>query len=123
MKYQGVIQKQSGRGRHLGYPTANIKVPEDAEEGIFAGYTYVDGEKYRSIIFVGQPLTFGETEKKAESYILNFEGNLYGLTAEFELLEKIRDNRKFDSESALIEAMKQDEIKVREFFERTSKNT
>lgn len=142
MIFKGLVKKQTGRGRKLGYPTANIEVPADAEEGVFVGYTRIlspfpspppqgegkekeflplegggeVGVKLPSIIFIGAPETFGETDKRLETYILDWEGDLYGRTIEVEIIKKLRENEKFESEAALTEQMKIDESKARRYF-------
>jgi riboflavin kinase/FMN adenylyltransferase len=129
MKFLGIVQRSKGRGKVLGFPTANIEVDKNAEEGVFIGFTSIisspheermpEGQErlnLKSIIFIGAPKTFGETEKKLEVYILDFEGDLYGKEIEVELKKKLRENVKFDSKEKLIEQMKEDETAARTFF-------
>ena len=143
-RISGVVEKNLGRGTKLGFPTANINVTEelDLEEGIFVGLTkipnplnppYSKGEEnagqtpplklrggweglFPSIIFIGAVETFGENEKKLEVYILDFNRDIYGQEITVQLLEKIRDNEKFDSQEELVTQMKKDEHRAREFF-------
>jgi riboflavin kinase/FMN adenylyltransferase len=117
-KFSGTAQKHLGRGTKLGFPTANMDVPSQAQEGTFLGWTTLGGKKWPSLIFIGAPETFGETDKRAETYILDFRGSLYGKSIEIELIEKLRDNKKFGSEAELVEQMKADEQKARIFFAR-----
>jgi len=112
----GKVQKHRCRGRTLGYPTANVMVSQDTPEGIFVGYLILDKVKRPSLIFVGSPLTFGETDKRAEMYIFDFNDNIYGKEVTVEVLKKMRNNKKFDSPEKLIEQMKRDEKQGREFF-------
>lgn len=118
MIFRGIVNKYSGRGRDLGYPTANIDVPADAEEGVFFGYTTILPERSRrpSLIFIGVPETFGGTTKRLETHILDFSGDLYGKEIELQILKKLRDNQKFESAEALIEQMKIDELAARKYF-------
>ena len=112
MKFVGIVKKNLGRGTKLGFPTANIDAPEGLEEGIFVGLVY----GAPALIFVGAAKTFGETERKAEVYILDFSADIYGREIEVETIKKIRDNQKFESEAALVEQMKRDEEVARAFF-------
>jgi FAD synthase len=112
MKFSGVVKKNLGRGTKLGFPTANIDVPENAEDGLYVGLA----NKKPALVFIGSSKTFDETDRKAEIYILDFIGDLYGQEIEVELLKKLRENKKFESEQALIDQMKQDEQVAREFF-------
>jgi riboflavin kinase/FMN adenylyltransferase len=115
--FSGIVRKHKGRGKTLGFPTANIDVNEDAAEGVFVGYTRIHGELLPSLIFIGAPKTFSETKKRLEAHILDFDdGDLYGKRIEVKILEKIRDNRKFDSEKKLIEQMERDKLAARHFF-------
>lgn len=118
MKASGVVKRHKGNGRKFGYPTANIEVAADAEEGVFIGWTTLDGQRLPSLVFVGTAETLGETNKRLESYILDFpDRDLYGETIEVELGKKLRDNKKFDSIDALIEQMHQDEKDAKSYFD------
>lgn len=115
---KGIVKKFSGNGRRLGYPTANIEIDKDAPEGLYFGYTHLEGQKLASIIFIGAPITLGVTSKRAESYILDFEDHdLYGQEIKIEILKKLRDNRKFESVEKLIVQMKIDVQDAAYFFE------
>ncbi len=113
----GTVIPHTQRGRTLGYPTANISLKDSLEEeGIYAGFTHYNGQKLPSLAFIGAAKTFGETEKKLEVHILDFSENLYGKTISVELLKKIRDNKKFNSQEELIQEIKNDEACARKYF-------
>ncbi|OGK35581.1 hypothetical protein A3A93_02340 [Candidatus Roizmanbacteria bacterium RIFCSPLOWO2_01_FULL_38_12] len=114
--FSGFVKKAKGRGKKLGFPTANIQIPLDLPEGIYVGYTQHKEKKHPSLIFIGSPITFKEFDKKAEIYILDYSNEIYDEFLEVEVLKKIRDNMKFDSKEALIEQMKKDEEEGREYF-------
>ena len=114
--FSGKVQRNLGRGRELGYPTANISIPLDLPDGLFVGYITVKGRRLPSLIFIGTNVTFGETDKKAEVYILDFNEDIYDEQVEVEVLKKLRDSVKFESAEKLIEQMKQDELEARKFF-------
>jgi len=116
MKFTGIVKRGSGRGKALGFPTANIEAPENAGDGIYVGTVHCHTVAYDSVIFVGAAETFGEHERKAEVYILDFSEDLYGQAIQVEIVKKLRDNQKFESEQALIEQMQKDEQVAREFF-------
>lgn len=117
MKVSGVVKPHKGNGRKFGYPTANIAVDSGAEEGVFVGYTTLRGGRLPSIIFIGTAETLGETNKRLESYILDFpDEDLYDELIEVEVLDQLRDNQKFDSIDDLIEQMHQDERNARDYF-------
>lgn len=121
-RVRGKVKKSLGRGRELGFPTANIEVGDDVPEGIFLAWTVLtDGSRHKSLFFVGGAVTFGESSKQGEAYLLDFEGDLYGKQIRVETLRKLRDNRAFDSPEALVERMKDDERRARKFFDNLAK--
>lgn len=117
VQLRGIVTKFSGQGRKLGYPTANIEIPNDTAEGLFVGYTVLGAHRYPSIIFIGAPITLGETRKRAESWIIDFEDHdLYGETIEIHVAKKLRDNKDFGTKDKLIAQMKKDEAAARQYF-------
>jgi riboflavin kinase/FMN adenylyltransferase len=114
MKFTGVVKKGAGRGKDLGFPTANIEPPEglDVVEGIYFGRLI----GAPSLVFIGAAETFGETEKKVEVYVLGFGGDLYGQEVEVEIEKFLRPNVKFTGKDELVAQMKKDEQDAREYF-------
>lgn len=121
MKLTGVVIEGKKRGRALGFPTANIALKSSLEEGIYISQTNVGGKTYNSVTFVGKAETFDETESFAETYILDFDQDIYNQEIEIELLKKIRENMKFDSEQKLIEQIEKDVKEAKIFFEQGEK--
>lgn len=116
LQFRGKVQHGDKRGQLLGYPTANMKVKQDIEEGVYVSKVKVNGLWKEALTFIGAAKTFGKKEVKAESFLLDFSGNLYDKMLSVQLLYKIRGNEKFDSEKELIERMKEDELVARQFF-------
>ena len=112
----GEVMSGKKRGKDLGFPTANIALSEDIEEGIYISRTDAGAGWLPSVTFIGAAETFGEHGKKAETYILNFNENLYGKTLTVELLKKIRGSETFESVEKLIDRMNEDVRKTREYF-------
>ena len=110
-----VIQGQS-RGKSLGFPTANIQVSKQIPEGIYAAEVVVKGQTFQAATFIGASKTFGEDEYKAESYILDFDKDIYGQVVTVKLYKKLRDNKAFDSSEALQAQMTEDIKAVQKFF-------
>lgn len=123
IKISGVATPNKGNGRKFGYPTANIACPTDLEEGVFVGFTTLKFNllKYVSMpsfVFVGNPETLNEPEKRLETHIFDIpDEDLYGAHISVELVKKLRDNQKFESVGDLITQMKIDEVNARRFFE------
>jgi FAD synthase len=119
--FVGVVKKHLGRGKKLGFPTANIDIPMDLPEGIFVGYTKYEGKQLPSLIFIGTPMTFNEIDKKAEIYILAFDKDIYGEMLEVQALSHLRNNEKFADMKALIKQMKKDLKDAKSFFKEREK--
>lgn len=114
--FKGKVKKGKNRGKLLGFPTANIVLNKKIPEGIYASEVLINGKVYRSATFIGEAKTFGEKDYQGESYILDFNVNIYGKLIEVRLYKKIRDNKKFPSKEALIKQMKKDVEDVLAFF-------
>jgi riboflavin kinase/FMN adenylyltransferase len=110
----GRVVRGSGRGRLLGFPTANLAIdPELAvpAEGIYAAWARFDGETRPGALYIGRKPTFGGTQLSVEIYLLEnleevsrgstelSEGplELYGQEMEVQLLARIRGDRRFET--------------------------
>lgn len=88
------------RGRTLGFPTINQFFTESfavPEYGVYASFTRLHGEIYPSVTNVGIRPTIGNSEKRSETNIIGFEGDVYGECPEVFLICKIRDEMKFNN--------------------------
>jgi riboflavin kinase/FMN adenylyltransferase len=95
----------------LGFPTANLDIrPQQAlpDNGIYATITQVDGERFSSATNVGTRPTFGEGERMVETYLLDYNGDLYGKKIAVEFVRKVRDEQRFPSAEQLIAQMRKD---------------
>ena len=110
---RGVVMHGDGRGRELGFPTANL-VPDDAlvtpGHGIYAGRA--DGRKAAVNVGVRPTFESGRGEL-VEAYLLDTDENLYGREMKIEFFERLRGERRFGSVEALIEQMQRDVEEVR----------
>jgi riboflavin kinase/FMN adenylyltransferase len=96
----GTVTTGAGRGAGLGFPTANVDVdPRQAlpPEGVYATWCYVGGEAHQSMTNVGRNPTFGENERTVEVFLLDFQGDLYGRDLRLDFVQRLRDEKKFDS--------------------------
>lgn len=118
---RGVVIKGKQRGKDLGFPTANIPLVQSIPEGIYISQTEIDGAHFPSLTFVGSAKTFNETDAKAETYILDFDKDIYGKEITVELVKKIRENQKFNSVEELQEAMKKDLEATKKHLQKKSK--
>jgi riboflavin kinase/FMN adenylyltransferase len=112
----GKVKVGSKRGKLLGFPTVNITLHRQIEEGVYLAEVKIDKRFFSSLTFVGAAKTFGEKNKKVESYILNFKDDVYGKWITVRFFKKIRGNIKFKSKEELVEQMEKDLIVAKEFF-------
>jgi riboflavin kinase/FMN adenylyltransferase len=113
---RGPVVRGDGRGgRDLGFPTANLSVPDDIAlpaDGVYAGhYRRPDGTVHRAAINVGRRPTFyepGTAPVLVEAFLLDFDGDLYGEPARVTFAHRLRDERRFDSVEALVAQMRAD---------------
>ena len=112
----GVVVPGRQVGRTIGVPTANILFPEGVvipRLGVYACVATVDGRTYRAVTNVGSRPTVGGHQTRAESWLLGFEGDLYGKTLTLEFGEFLRPEQKFDSLEALKAQIQRDAEQTR----------
>ncbi len=95
----GTVTSGAGRGRTLGFPTANIASDRAVlvARGVYRGRVEVDGRPHSAVVNVGVRPTFGETTLAVEAHILDFAGDLYGRRVRLDFLERLRDEMRFPS--------------------------
>ena len=100
----GKVSAGRAVGKTLGFPTVNLSVDDEKsplKEGVYAGYTVIDGVKYKAIINYGAKPTFNIYDKSVEAYLIGFDGNLYGETITLRFTHFIREIQKFADENEL----------------------
>lgn len=110
-----------GKGKRLGFPTANMRLPNQVipAEGVYAGYALItdspveliaDGERIPAALSIGTSSTYGDTETLLiEAHLFREDvGELYGRHLAMDFVKRIRPQQKFDSESALAEQIAED---------------
>jgi riboflavin kinase/FMN adenylyltransferase len=119
---KGEVVKGAGRGRKLGIPTVNIEpdsrlvLPED---GVYLGNVIDLGSstlKMPAIVNIGDNPTFGDGQKRVESNILDFDGDMYGKIIRVDFLERLREEIKFDTADDLKKQIAKDIDKARHYF-------
>lgn len=117
----GTIIHGDERGITIGFPTANIAIPESGpEDGVWAGIFKIDpdenGAEYITAISVGtRPTYYSAGIRLLEAHLLDFEGDLYDKVAEVSLMHFIRGQVKFTDSDQLISQIKSDVVAVREW--------
>ena len=117
---RGRVERGDQRGRELGFPTANLAVPERVclpADGVYAG-TYVgeDGVERPAAISLGRRPTFYAESGLLllEAYLLDFDGDLYGEAARVRFHRRLRGQERFESVDELIAQMARDVEAVRD---------
>ena len=96
----GTVVHGHGRGGPLGFPTANLRMPEESlapRDGIYACWVEIDGSRYMAAASIGERPTFPGAGRSVEAFVMDFEGDLYGRELRLELVRRLRDEEKFDS--------------------------
>jgi riboflavin kinase / FMN adenylyltransferase len=109
---EGTVVRGDGRGRELGFPTANLEVPEGLlvpPDGVYAGGT----RDRRAAVSIGTNPHFDGVERRVEAHLLDFDGDLYGERLVVELWAPIREQRRFDSLDELVAAIGDDVERTR----------
>ncbi len=114
----GKVVHGKGLGRQLGYATANLVLENVVlpPYGVYAAKALIDNEMFNAMLYIGVQPTFKDNYFSIEVHLMDFEGTLYGKELEVFILEKIRDEKRFNSIEELVEQMKQDEISVKQII-------
>ena len=109
---------KSGRhdGQKIGFPTANMDIDSDTlgiKRGVYSAIALIDGVRYRAITNIGGHPTFGDDRENIESFILDFEGDLYGKTITIMPMRYLRDVRRFDTVEELRRVLHDNEMTTR----------
>lgn len=111
-KIKGLVIHGQHLGRTLGFPTANLCLPEELiipYGGVYSGLAKIDSDVYSAVINVGKRPTIGDINKDlVEVHILDFDKDIYGKNIEIEFLQRVRDEKKFDSLDELKFQIKKD---------------
>ncbi len=116
---RGPVVRGKERGRTIGFPTANIAVTPDRAlpaYGVYVTRAHVGGRTYPSATNIGVNPTFGDARPSVETYILDFEGDLYGRELRVEVVHRLRGETKFASIGALTAAIAADAQAARDYF-------
>lgn len=106
-------------GRTLGFPTANLELPEFKlipKNGVYLVKVNFKNNSYKGLLSIGtRPTVTKSNEKRVEVFILDFKEEIYSETLDLELIQFIRDDKKFDSLDELILQMNQDKLTAENF--------
>jgi riboflavin kinase/FMN adenylyltransferase len=117
-RISGTVVRGAGRGRTLGFPTANLRPdhPLVLAAGVYAAKTAWGGGRADAVVNVGYRPTFGEDEYWIEAYLFDFAGDLYGQHLSVDFLHRIRPEMKFSGVDALKQQVAADMDAARQFL-------
>lgn len=113
---EGVVRRGQQLGRQLGFPTANVEVEDYVvpKLGVYATRTRLpDGREVPGVANLGNNPTTGEVETRLETWLFDFDEDLYGQVIETDLIAFLRPELKFDSIELLVQQVKKDEQAAR----------
>jgi riboflavin kinase/FMN adenylyltransferase len=118
---EGRVVRGAERGRQLGFPTANLH-PQNRvipRGGVYVTATLIEGAWRRSVTNIGTRPTFGHAgDPSIETYIMDWEGDLYGDVVRVRFLRRLRDERRFASVEELKSQIEADAARARKYFAR-----
>ncbi|MBM3148952.1 MAG: bifunctional riboflavin kinase/FAD synthetase [Chloroflexi bacterium] len=117
----GKVVAGDQRGRTLGFPTANIDVGPDQAlpgDGVYVTVAHVGKDLLPSVTNIGVRPTFGSGERLVETYIMDYDGKLKGRRLTIELVDKLRDEKRFGSVDELKAQMAKDVSEARNMLEK-----
>jgi riboflavin kinase/FMN adenylyltransferase len=120
---EGRVERGSERGHQLGFPTANLHprnrvIPRN---GVYVTGTLIDGQWRRSVTNIGIRPTFGDaSEPSVETFVMNWDGDLYGDVVRVRFLYRLRDERRFSSVEELKTQITRDVTRAESYFEHSA---
>jgi riboflavin kinase/FMN adenylyltransferase len=126
----GRVIKGEGRGKGLGFPTANLNIEHEAipPMGVYAVRILKEERLYYGLLNIGHRPTFlkkvgPRTPIAIEVYLFDFNGSLYGKFLEIEFVTRLRPEKKFIKIPHLISAMEKDNLQARQIFSQKSQKS
>ncbi len=120
---RGTVVHGEERGRLLGYPTANILPTEDyliPKRGVYAVLAYLNGKRVSGMMNIGMKPTFHDLySTMVEVHFLDFSSDLYDREITVHIVERLRDERKFNGVNELLMQLKKDRVKAEQILSET----
>ncbi|MEU7529822.1 bifunctional riboflavin kinase/FAD synthetase [Saccharothrix sp. NPDC042600] len=111
-RLEGIVVRGDGRGKELGFPTANLSTTRFAAvpaDGVYAcWFVHSDGRRLKAAVSVGTNPTFSGRERRVEAFVLDVDEDFYGQRVALDFVERLRGMEKFDTVEALLEQMHRD---------------
>lgn len=115
---EGTVGHGAGRGAGLGFPTANLRPLNELlpQDGVYVTRALVGGSAHQGVTNIGSRPTFADQDFAVETHLLDTAPDLYGRTIEIAFLARLRQELRFESAQALVEQVRRDVARAREFF-------
>ena len=111
-KISGSVIKGQQRGRLIGFPTANLQIENNSKIlpkiGVYFTIMYVQNKYFLAVTNIGKNPTFNNQHLSIETYILNFNKDIYGENITLYFIERLRDEKKFNNIDELKQAISND---------------
>lgn len=107
----GKVVAGDGRGRKLGYPTANIETPVSSvmpADGVYAVFVKIGEDSYRGVANIGTNPTFQTRQRRMEVHLLDFKADLYGENIRIKFIKRLRQEITFNNAAELTRQIKKD---------------
>jgi riboflavin kinase/FMN adenylyltransferase len=126
--FDGFVIRGDGRGRFLGYPTANLRLVDERllvpAFGVYVVEVMIGNEKFVGLASVGVRPTFEDAGvATVEVWISDFDRDIYGKRISVSFIHRLRDELKFDSADQLVAQMDRDKMMMNEYLVRTYPQT
>jgi riboflavin kinase/FMN adenylyltransferase len=116
----GRVVKGDGRGRQIGFPTANLKIWDEQAypaRGVYAAYALVGGSSYSAAVNIGlRPTLTAGVQTVIEAHLVDFAGDLYGMEITLDFVARLRDEKKFSHLEQLVAQLQRDVASVRQLL-------
>lgn len=106
----GTVVRGSGRGKRLGFPTANLDPHHETlpPDGVYAVTGDLDGKKLKGVLHIGKRPTFGLKKRSVEVHLFDLKADLYGREIELFFVKRLRGIRRFKNAAVLRAAIQKD---------------
>lgn len=122
----GPVVHGDARGRSIGFPTANLHIPDRMAvpaDGVYAVFCHVGDRRLPAVVNIGVRPTFGVNARAVEVHILDFTEDIYGVEVTVEFVERIRGEQRFESLDDLVAQITDDVAEARTLLsERNGRN-
>ena len=116
----GIVVKGNQLGRTIGFPTANIKISENykliPKNGVYIVTAIVNSQPIFGMMNIGNKPTVGDNVPTIEVHLLDFSEDIYGQKIQVNVIERLRDEQKFESFEALKSQLEIDKTNTLDYF-------